>query len=1049
MDRIPVTAAQRPLWLFQQANPESSAYHITGTFEVPAELELDQNRAVRILEVLTSRHTALRTVFSEAHGEPVRLVKEQGRADVRELVIEDDQELRCIEKCAVRKPFDLSSGPLMRVILVRSRLSCRLHLVWVVHHIVCDGISLGYLAREFLFLARPGVPLLPAAAEPQGSLLQHCPGKSAVPAAAYWRSVLRLPPVRLPLPFRPSSQTDERSACAAYATTIPAVTVKALMHVCKAHEVTPFAVLLATFFVLLYKITRENDLIVAVPVAVRPRADARGVVGLFVNTNPVRVQVESNMTFSQLLLKVRDHLKASQPYQDYPFSSMLTDAGIASPPGEFPLTPVLFNLLPRSPAAAALLPARDGHVDVHTDAKIDLECYLFKRSDTYSIELHYRRSLFRPETMEGLGSGFNALLESAVNQTSREIAALPLLAREDWRREQSPWNDTGVAYQRERQVHQLFQRQAEATPAAIALSAAGTHISYGELNASVVRLASKLRQRGVRAEILVGVCIDRCPELVVALLAVLKAGGAFLPLDPCAPTDRLALLVADAQPLLVLTKRSCRETVSHFCEVLCIDDLADDLGHFYEVPEELCNPRSLAYVIYTSGSTGRPKGVLKEHAGLTNYLQFLVRKSGMSAGDVVLQVTNITFDPAMREVFGPLIAGARTALISSEEASDPQAILRHIEHSGATMLLGITPSLLREVCACARRPPLHRLRRIFTSGEVLSSADVAAIRNCFGSGVAIVNQYGPTEITMVATCADIEGDGEPTIGRPVSNVRVHILDVGLQPVPVGLPGEICLSGVGLARGYLHNPKLTKERFVANAVIGEDRMYRTGDLGQYCSDGNIQYIGRIDDQVKLSGVRVELGEIEATIVQLQAVQRAAVVAVERRGVKILVAYVVMHGESADAHALRHALRSRLPEYMIPTQFVPVSHLPLNRNGKIDRAKLPEPESYRRPRGPGKRPATVTEAALVEIWEEVLAMGGVGIDDEFFDLGGTSLQAMRVLTRLNEKFNLQVSVRALFAHTTVSRLAEYVDELCARHALESVLSAPQGSTRTLDF
>lgn len=1009
-----------------------------------------------MLHVLSQRHGSLRTTFRAYSGEPVQVVLPELPVDLTEFEASSDAELQARIECFVATPFNLASGPLIRVLYSRRTGSGEASLSWVVHHLVCDGLSLAYLAREFLILlqdgpqALPRVPSLTFTDHAAIQARQHNPE-----SRAYWRSLLADCPVRLPLPSVNAAREANTANAAGYATDIPTILAEKVQALGSTVGATEFTVLLVSFFALMSKISRERNITVGIPVAGRNQSHSRRIVGFFANTTLMSVNVLPSDNFAHLLNSVGKQLVLLLRHQDYPFASMLADAGITPTQGEFPVTPVLFNMLPQTKNITPLLPRKQGHFALPTDAKVDWAWYLHRRNDGICFEIHYKTALFLPETIKAVADAFMVLLKSAVARPESAIADLPLLADDSLRSMVYDWNNTVAPYSRDTLAHELFEQQVARAGCACAVVDGITRLSYDDLNAQANRLAHFLRQVGVRPEEKVAVCIERSADLIVAVLAILKAGGAYVPIDHSTPAERLGAILKDCAPMAVLTRSDSMANLPALdVPKLCMDiDSVEWERMPFTNPLRLAGPANLAYIVYTSGTSGRPKGVMKEHEGLSNYLAFLRRTCALEPSDVVLQITNVAFDPFARDIFGPLSVGAKLVMPRSQDATNPRALLRLIRDSQVSLLLSITPSMLAEICASSESATANGLRCILTSGEALTESDVGAARRVFGAHLRVVNQYGPSEITMIATYCEAPAEGPVTIGRPVDNVAVYILDEGFNPVPVGIPGELHLSGVGLARGYLGKPELTREKFVPNPFgAAGSHMFRTGDLGRYRHDATIEYLGRIDDQVKVGGVRIEIGEVEAALRQIDSVQAAAVVVHEdAQGGKKLVAYLVSREMGRLPGHLRKVLGAKLPSNFIPSKFILVDALPLTPNGKLNRRALPAlPQGGTRPMDMAFRsPTSPTEKQLTQIWTDVLRIDSVGADDDFFELGGNSLQAMRILARTSKEFGVDVPLRELYRASTLAQLARAIDQAKVRSSELDGVSAPGGTSIRIDF
>ncbi|HEX2095032.1 MAG TPA: amino acid adenylation domain-containing protein, partial [Longimicrobiaceae bacterium] len=667
-------------------------------------------------------------------------------------------------------------------------------------------------------------------------------------------------------------------------------------------------------------------------------------------------------------------------------------------------------------------------------AKFDLSLTVREEGERFGGFVTYRTELFEGETVGRMLEHFARLAAGLAVSPERPAALLPLLDAAERTRVLEGWNSTARPYPRDRCIHHLFEEQVERTPDAVALVFEGEGLTYAELDAHAGRIARLLRGRGVGPETRVGVCLERSPEGVAALLGVLKAGGVYVPLDPTHPAGRPAYVLEDAAVTVLLTQERLRERLPEDAAgVVCLDDPHPLDSGDGPVPEGCATPEHLAYVIYTSGSTGRPKGVLTSHGGVVNYLTFLRDEYGVGPGDTVLQLAATSFDASLRDTLGPLTVGARLVLARAEELAEPGRLLGHLREHGVTAVMALVPSLLRPLLAAAEEEggAAGTLRLLLMSGEPLPVADVRRAHRVFGPGVRVVNQWGATECTLSSTLHTVTGDEDAAIapvGAPIHNTRVYVLDAEGEPVPAGVPGEAYIATPGLARGYGGQPELTAERFVPDPFSGRPgaRMYRVGDRVRWRRRGGLEFLGRTDGQVKVQGVRVEPGEVEAVLREHPGVRAAAVVAREAApGEARLVGYVVPEeGAELPPAALRAFLAERLPPYLVPTAWVWLGTLPLLPNGKLDRRALPEPEGA----PPGVEytaPRTPTEEILAGIWAEVLKRGRVGAHDDFFALGGHSLLAARMIARVRQAFGTELPLRTVFEAPTVAGVAGRID------------------------
>ena len=1085
---LPLSYAQQRLWFIHQLDPDSPAYNIPLAVRLTGRLDIAALGAT--LTEVVRRHEALRTTFSVRASVRASVGGSQPQQIIHvpaplELPITDlttvaadkrEHEAQCTAAEEARIPFDLELGPLLRARLLR--LSEEEHVLLVMmHHIVSDGWSMGVLVKEVGLL----YPLLCAGAEsPLEELaIQYADyavwqrewlrGEVLERQLGYWREQLAGAASVLELPSdhqRPAVQSF-RGADQTFV--LSARLTARLKELSRLEGVTLFMTLLAAFKALLYRYTAQADMVVGSPIAGRNFVETEELIGFFVNTLVLRTDLSGDPTFRELVGRVREVALGAYLHQDVPFEKLVEELQPDRHTSHSPLYQVMFELQ-NAPLGGLELPGLNLELLAaeNATAKFDLTLNLQETGEVIAGSLGYNTDLFEAEMIARLISHFLGLLEDASEHPDRRVSALEMMS--DAEREQLAhvWNDTQSVYPRNRFVHELFELQVERRPEAIAVVCEGEEITYSELNRRANETACRLRRSGVGSEMLVGVGLERSIEMVVALLGILKAGGAFVSFDLTYPKERLAFLFADTGVRLLLTQQHLLENLPPFegeimfpeeggafdYGFLCATSVssvplwfqtARKINHRDTEDTEVAQRRSaeqLAYVFYTSGSTGQPKGVLTSHRGVVNYLTFNTKAYLLSDADTVLQMASLSFDASVRDILGPLVAGARLVLVNNTDARDPEALLSKMSEQRVTCLLSVVPSLLHALTGAAkqREHPPEQLRLILTSGENLLLSECAKARAAFGETLTIVNQYGATECTMSQSFYAVPNTetapGTALAGRPIANAQLYILDERLNLVPIGVSGEVYIGGVGVTRGYLHNPAQTAEQFIPHPFSREPgaRLYRTGDLARYRSGGDIELLGRIDHQVKLRGLRVELAEIEAALNLHEDVREAVVLAREdRAGEKRLVAYVVAgvpevarQEQARTLRSMRDFLKERLPEYMVPSAFVFLDALPLTPNGKVDRQALPAPTSARPELGETfAPPSTPAEEVLSGLWAELLGVEQVGIHDNFFDLGGHSLLATQVTSRMRELFHVEIALRQLFETPTVAGLAQSVD------------------------
>jgi amino acid adenylation domain-containing protein len=857
---------------------------------------------------------------------------------------------------------------------------------------------------------------------------------------AYWRQRLAgVAPLSLatdrPRPVLPSAPSGHRLVV------VPPALTRQLRELSRGRGVTLFMTLLAAFQALLHRYTEQDDVAVGSPIANRNRGEVEKLIGFFVNMLVLRTDLSGDPSFGELLDRVRQVSIGAYAHQDLPFEKLVEELRPDRDLRRTPLFQVSFQLLNVPGSSALDLAGLELHPlsSAARSAKFDLELALIDGDEQLSGLLDYDADLFDGATMERLLAHLDRLLAGAVASPGKRLSELPLLTPAEHRQVVVEWNDTrdalgaraGLAS--EIRLHELFEAQVRRTPEAIAVVFEGEELSYDELNAQANRLAHGLRRRGVGPEMRVGLCLERSAELVIGLLGVLKAGGAYVPLDPAYPVDRLDFMMTDARVPVLLTQKRLLSTVAAGTSaplVLCLDTLAEVVEESAENPSTPGSVDELAYVIYTSGSTGRPKGAMNSHRAIRNRLLWMQQTDGLTGDDRVLQKTPYSFDVSVWEFFWPLVTGARLVLARPGGHQDPDYLVQLITQAGITTT-HFVPSMLQVFLEAAAVESCTSLRRVICSGEALAAPLAHRFLSRFPQGAAptLYNLYGPTEAAVEVTAWRCEPEcplAAVPIGRPIANTTTFVLDAYLRPMPVGIPGELFLGGIQIARGYLDRPDLTAEKFIPDpfATPGDAgaRLYRTGDQVRRLAGGEIVYLGRLDHQVKVRGFRIELGEIEAALSSLSGVREAVVMMREDLpGDRRLVAYVT--GEAA-VDALRQQLRERLPEFMVPAAFVQLAELPLTPNGKVNRRALPAPD-----RGPVRAfvgPRTPVEDVLAEIWQDLLGLERVGADDNFFELGGHSLLAVLLMARIEKRLGKVVPIAALFAAPSLESLAAALSE-----------------------
>lgn len=807
--------------------------------------------------------------------------------------------------------------------------------------------------------------------------------------------------------------------------------------------------LLAAFKVLLYKYTGQTDILVGSPIANRNRAEVESLIGFFVNVLVLRTNLSGDLSFQDLLARVKSTALEAYVHQDLPFEKLVEELQPSRDLSYNPLFQVMFVLqnLPKPNLSLSdiSVTCEEGY---NGTSKFDLTLFMEDSESGLVATCEYNTDLFNADTINRMLEHFQTLLSSIVSNPEQRISDLQLLTPSEVRQLLVEWNDTNTDYPQDKCIHQLFEAQVEKTPNAVALTFVDAHsradrrvnqqLTYRELNNRANQLAHHLQKLGVKSEVLVGICIERSLEMVIGLLAILKAGGIYLPLDPTHPKERLAFILKDTQTTVLLTKQHLIEKLpEHEAQVVCLDSDLDIINQYsQDNPVNSSQANNLAYVIYTSGSTGQPKGVLGLHQGAINRFQWMWQNYPFVQGEICCQKTSLNFVDSVWEIFGPLLEGVTTVIIPDIVVKDPQEFVTTLFQNNVTRIV-LVPSLLRLLLNTSDvlQLRLPKLRLWVSSGEPLSTELLMQFRQSLPDST-LLNLYGSSEVSADVTYYSISPQAPVSasvlIGRPIANTQIYILDANKRPVPVGVPGQIYVGGDGLARGYLNCPDLTAENFIPNP-FGDNfaaRLYQTGDLGRYLPNGEIEYIGRADYQVKVRGFRIELGEIEALINQHPAVRETVVVAREDvLNGQCLVGYLVTHQETTlSVHELRNFLKEKLPEYMIPSTFVVLDALPLLPNGKVDCRALKVPENLRPDlTAVFQPPQSDIEKIIAQVWQKVLHLEKVGIHDNFFDLGGHSLLATQIVSQLCQDLHLELSLRCIFEAPTIAELALVIEDM----------------------
>jgi amino acid adenylation domain-containing protein len=1038
LDPVPASFGQEQLWFLDQFAPGAAAYNIPLAFGLSG--PLDAAALSRAVDGLVTRHEALRTrLVPGPDRHPVQVV-DPPRPSAPELVdlsalSPQDRRARLDELVSTEslRPFNLASEPLLRAWLVRMDPAEHV-LLAVIHHTVFDGWSIKVLLDDLAKLygqQAAGEPAALAELPVQFADFavwerQQLQGPARDEMEDYWRETLDgFETVRFPAD-RPRPRVDSFEGGLAERQTAPGLLedLQALSH---REGTTMFVTLLAGLMALLHRYTGQDDLMVGTVSANRGRTGLAPMIGYLVNTLPVRADVSGDPAFTELLTRVQQATVGAYAHQDLPFGQLVQALGVEREAGRSPVFQIALSYTERDPT-----PVRAAGVEfVLTDqivgteaAKFDLTLAAEARPDGLWIECSYKSALFEPATIGQLLGSFEELLRGVAADPSARLSHLPVLTAAGRWRELTEWNDTAAEFPLHC-GHEGFEAQAARAPSAVAVQYEDERLSYAELNRQANQIARRLRGLGVGPESLVGVSLRPGPRRLAALLGVWKAGGGYVPLDPALPADRLSFMMTDTAMTAVLTDDSAQASLPESSiTVVSLDAGWTEISRLDsgDLTGTGVTPANAAYVIYTSGSTGQPKGVVVEHRQVVNFLYGMAARCGMNAADSMLQFATLSFDASVHDLFMPLLAGASVVLAPAETLHSPPRLAALIRGTRVTFVC-LPPAVL-SLLTGEDFPDL----RVLTSGGEELSAELA--RQWIRPGLRFINDYGPTEATVTATCAELgpQTPAPPPIGRPLPNYQAYVLDPHLNPVPAGVTGELHIGGAGVARGYLGREELTRERFIPDPFTPDGRLYKTGDLARRRADGSLVFAGRIDSQVKIRGLRIELGEIEASLAAHPAIAQAVVtITTGPAGDQDLAAYLrPQPGQTPELADLRAQLAAALPGYMVPRHLISVDSFPLNSSGKIDRSALPAPGAA--PAATERTaPATRTETVLAGSYAAVLGRADIGATDSFFDLGGNSLQAMRLVSRIHDETGVDVGVASVFLHPTPRGLAASIDAI----------------------
>ncbi len=1072
---FPLSFAQERLWFLDQLDPENAFYNMPFRFLLQGRLHLEA--LSRSLTSLITRHEILHTTFPCVENQPVQMLAAipQNALSLIDLqgLSEPLQEQVCQDllRQEAHRPFDLAQSPLFRSYLLR--LAPEKHLLALtMHHIISDGWSIAIIYNELWQYYRAQVtqqslvlPELPIQyadfAMWQREWLQEAVLQDQL---HYWKSQFAGAPTSLDLPTDHPRPAVQRFQGASIPLQLSAHLSQSLLSLSLQQGVTLFMTLLAAFQVLLMRYSGQEDIVIGATIANRNRVETERLIGFFVNTLVLRTRLDGNPRFQDLLSQVRETTLDAYDHQDLPFEKLVEELHPDRDLSRNPLFQVMFafqNTPLQSEEAQQELGLTITSLEtVTTTAKFDLTLALMETAGGLVGDLEYNSDLFEEGTIQRMAEHFQVLLQGVVADPTQSIQKLPLLTEREQVQLLQEWTATAQVYPRWQCVHHLFEAQVTRTPDAIAAVCEEQCLSYAELNRRANQLAHQLRVVGVGPEVLVGVCVHRSLEMLIGILGVLKAGGAYVPLDPTYPQERLAFMLRDAQISILLTQHTCASLLEEQVEHLFFLDAYPE-GHHPDTFSNLLTPvtvDNLLYMIYTSGSTGRPKGVSNTHAATLNRLHWMWTTYPFAEDEVCCQKTSLNFVDSIWEIFGPLLRGYRIVIIPDATVKDPFSLITCLTASAITRIV-LVPSLLQsliEICNHVPKP-LPRLQWWTCSGEALPLELVHRFQSIF-SERKLLNLYGSSEVAADATVCELtrwETDlPSILIGTPIANTQCYILDSDRQLAPIGVPGELYIGGAGLARGYFHLPDLTAERFVPNPFAHQpgERLYRTGDLARFRPDGNIEYLGRLDTQVKLRGFRIELKEIEATLMQYPGIRQVAVGLHEYSFEdKRLVAYIQVEKQdeqrALEPWRLQNYLQERLPAYMVPAAFVQLETFPLTPNGKLDWRAFPAPEltidSFK---SMHSSPRDLLELQILQIWEEIIRNTSIGIKDDFFELGGHSILAVNLLNQIQKRFTKHIPLATFFRNPTVEYIACIIREHATKVPWSPLIGIqPYGSNR----
>ncbi len=1032
-DNLKLSYAQERLWFLDKfEGGKSIAYHMPAILKL--EGSLNKKVLSQALTTIVERHEALRTNFIEKDNEALQIIGDIDTFTLEEILCKEGSVNTKIKE-ALSKPFNLESDMLFKAVLYSINKETH-YLLVNMHHIISDGWSIGVLIQEFVTLynaysdnqVNPLPPLEIQYGDYAAWQKEYLSGEVLEEKLSYWKETLGgIEPLALPTTYpRPAIQSNKGNTLSF---TINKEITKKLNALSKKYDATLFMVLLSSFGLLMHKYSGQEELIIGSPIANRNRSEIEPLIGFFVNTLALKQDFSSDMKFSTVLQQTKEHTLSAYDHQDVPFEKIVEALNIPRDTSRSPLFQVMFALQnnPENSNLELVNLNIEGVEFENPTSKFDLTMDITESNEELQGSLEYATDLFNREYIEAMIEHFKILLEAIVQDETQAISKYPLLTQQEEQQLLIEYNNTNVAYPKNNTLHQLFEEQVKLNPENIAVVYEEEELTYKQLNSKSNQLAHYLIEQGVKPDSLVAICVDRSLDMMIGLLAILKAGGAYVPIDPTYPEDRIKHMLDDTQAKLLLTQEHFKNILLETKSKIITIDTLDTNKEKSTNPKTEVSSRNLAYVIYTSGSSGLPKGVMVEHVQVVNLVQWHKHKFKISKISKATQVASFSFDAAVWEMFPYLLNSAQLVILPKDIMLNIELLVRYLSWKNITH--AFIPTALSQQFLEKELSDKSSLKYIFLGGEKLDTYK-------YNKKYLVSNNYGPTECTVVSLSCILKSEFSIPIGRPINNTQLYILDKYLNPVPKGVAGELHIAGDGLARGYLNQPELTKEKFIDNPFTKGTRLYKTGDLVRYLEDGNIEYIGRVDDQVKIRGLRIELGEIEQQLLKIESVKESVVLAREdENGNKSLVAYITTkENQEIESSSIKSMLLEHLPEYMVPVAYKSIESMPLTPNGKVDKKALAKLEVEIQSSKEYVAPRNEIEEKLAKIFQEVLNVEKVGIYDNFFELGGHSLLATQLVSRIRSGLEIELPLHYIFIESTI---ASFYDAIIERKKYKSIL------------